>query len=470
MKNIILFFLLCFFVFIGLPVSLSLAQEEEAHNSEVMALRQEVGELRALIEEQKKIHAMQMESMQKQLDALSDYQTGPDVISDDMASLRRAAENEASRQQILEKVPEETTFQSGGLSLQSLNPEISLTGDFITTYASGDETAQDFDFNFRGLGIHFESYLDPYSKIKAAVPISTEGAELGEAYFTRYGIMEDFNLTLGKFRQQFGVVNRWHKHALDWVDFPLPLRMIFGAGGLNQTGFSLDWTGMIGDASQELIFQMTDGENGCVFAQNAAHKPSLLFHYKNYRDLTDDMYLEFGLTGLTGWNDEWAVFGAETINNTRSAWVYGADLTFFWEPADRMRYRNFEWRTEAYYLDKGIWAPDGSGKDDLRAWGAYSSVQAKVSRTIDIGFRLDYYEPDTKDYAGLTDLSLYPWAVTDGNAHRWLTVVFATWHQSPFVKLRLEYDYENGNAMGASEQRIMLQAIVAAGPHKHERY
>ena len=146
--------------------------------------------------------------------------------------LRRAAEAETKKEQKGEEAAEEKTFKSGNLGLQALNPEISVTGDMLGRYQSGNDEAPTSETVFRTLGLHFEAYLDPYSRFKAAIPISVVEAELGEAYFTRYGVAWNINLTLGKFRQQFGVVNRWHMHALDWFDFPLALTSIFGPGGL----------------------------------------------------------------------------------------------------------------------------------------------------------------------------------------------------------------------------------------------
>ncbi|MBN1522751.1 MAG: hypothetical protein JW928_09500 [Candidatus Aureabacteria bacterium] len=428
-------------------------------------LKEEVRELRTLIEEQKVYYEFKIQNLQRRIDELSER--GVDEVKKEVDLLRAEADAE-----IKEDVPQsralETTFQSGGLSLQALNPEISITGDFIATCKSGDDVTEDFDFNFRGLGIHFESYLDPYSRIKAAVPVSSDGAELGEAYFTRYGVMEGLNLTLGKFRQQFGVVNRWHKHGLDWVDFPLPLRMIFGHGGLNQVGFSMQVNSGFAGSMQEYEIQITDGDNPFLFSSNEKNRPSVLFHLKNYFDVSASTYLEFGLTGMVGWNDTWLIADGTSIEETRSVQAFSLDLTCLWEPTDRMRYRNIEWRTEAYFLNKNIIHPVTSARESLNPWGLYSSLQSKVTRTVDVGLRLDYYQTDDFDYAGDL-LTTYPHAV-QSEAHRWLTAVYATWHQSPFVKFRLEFDHEQGEAMGADENRIMLQTVVAAGPHKHERY
>ena len=57
------------------------------------------------------------------------------------------------------------------------------------------------------------------------------------------------------------------------------------------------------------------------------------------------------------------------------------------------------------------------------------------------------------------------------NSSRWdiQAVPYITWWQSPWVRVRLEYDYFMPEAAGA-EHRVYLQLTFAAGPHKHERY
>jgi hypothetical protein len=395
------------------------------------------------------------------------------TTAEEELDLRLAAHAAAAGEPPGEK-PAEATFTSGALGLQALNPEISVTGDFISSYRSGSEADSHFDNNFRNLGLHLESYLDPYSRFKSAVGVHTDEVELGEAYFTRYGLLPNMNLTLGKFRQQFGVVNRWHKHGLDQLDFPLPLRQIFGPGGLNQIGLSSEWQlPPLGEAPQELTLEITNGENGRVFGQNSRNMPAVLAHYKNYRDLSKDAYLELGLTGLVGRNDTWGVLvGDEVVSQRNDLWttVLGADLTYLWEPTDRMRYENAVWRTEAYLLSKDILAPDGSGQDTLRAWGAYSYYQRKLNRTLEAGLRVDYYEPDVKPYAALPGLSLSPLAVTERGTHQWLFAPYLTWYQSPWVHWRLELNHLDNNGLGPDEDALYLQCIFAAGPHKHERY
>ena len=458
----------------------SAAQDQGA--SDMEELKQQVQLLRRQLDEMCAQHAAEIKALTDKVNELAEAPPAGEAPQDNIAGLRALAEAEASREVSRETESEDITFKAGGLSLQALNPEISVTGDMIGTYQHQEEEVDNGRFNFRGLGLHFESYLDPYTRFKAAVSVNEEEAKLGEAYMTRFGVLDDVNLTLGKFRQQFGVVNRWHKHGLDQVDFPLPLRMIFGNGGLNQTGLSLDWNmPPIGKTSHELTFQLTNGENKRLFGNNSWNTPSLLLHYKNFRDLTKNTYLEFGTTALLGWSDEWQVHregfeNGQTYNiwlkkhDRLPTWVFGGDMSVRWEPTDRMRYRNVEWRTEFYYLNRQIQDPFTNGRDHVNAWGGYSYLQTKLSRTWEAGLRIDYYEPDYKRYAALPQVSLMPLAFPDKGAYRWQVGPYVTWHQSPFVRYRLEYNHEDGHGMAEPEDRIMLQMIFAAGPHKHERY
>ena len=446
-------------------------QDKASDPNTIKKSNQHILELEQRIDEMQRTYDAEIRILKEQIDRRADESEGQETKAE-IQSLRDLAKAEAAKETAAETESEEQTFTSGALGLQALNPEISVTGDLL--FSSGDDAAshQNSDFNFRNLGVHLESWLDPYSRFKSAVEFHEGETELGEGYLTLYNVHEDLNVTLGKFRQQFGVVNRWHKHGLEQVDFPLALRKIFGDGGLNQTGLSLDWMmPPAGVSSQQLTFQVTDGSNSRLFDENTRNRPSLLAHYKNYRDLSKDTYLEWGLSGLLGWNNKWDMPGGAERSGNKITTVLGADLSVLWEPTEKMRYRNIEWRSEVYLLNKKLLAPDSSGTDDINAWGLYSYLQSKVSRTVDIGIRYDYYVPDTKDYANLSGpLSLSPLAVTPDNPYIRQVGPYITWRQSPFVKFRIEYDYSDSKGIENPEHVVWLQCVFAAGPHKHERY
>jgi len=443
--------------------NVAFAQGNQAKDAELAELKQQIIELQRQMHEMQGKHDSQINALKETIKALSERAGAAEEAEaeDEMARLRALAESAAGEKKE-QKTPEETVYKFGGLSLQQLNPEISVSGDFIAHYRHQPQTRERAGAEIRGVELNFQSYLDPFSRLKATTHISDEGIDVEEAYFTRFNIFENANLDLGRFRQPFGVVNRWHEDALDQVQYPLALQRIFGEEGLNQTGASIEWTlPQWGQAYQGLVLQVTNTENERLFAEDALGNPSMLFHYKNYRDLSRDVYLEFGLSGLFGWNDEWAVQldadpELETIHDSMGTRVFGADVSFLWEPADRALYRNVEWRSEVYLLDRDIHAPDNSGSDTLNAWGLYSYVQSKVARNMEVGIRYDYYEPDGKGYAATAGAPLMPLALT--------------WWQSEWVKFRLEYDYADGRGMEKPEHLVLFQAIFAAGPHKHERY
>jgi len=264
------------FLILAILVNAAFAQNKQ---NDIEQLNAKILELQKQIIEMQKKHDVEINALRHQVNELAG-QTGKQKASDELTALRQLAKAKATEEIITEKQPEEVTFKSGGLSLQTLNPEISFAGDFLFSSRQDSTSEESSNFDFRVLDIHVESWLDPYTRFKAAIPVTESEAKLGEGYITLYDISNDLNLTIGKFRQQFGVVNRWHKHALDQVDFPLALRKIFGNGGLNQSGMSLDWLmPPAGGASQQLTFQVTDGSNSRLFGENTSNRPSLLAHY-----------------------------------------------------------------------------------------------------------------------------------------------------------------------------------------------
>lgn len=400
-----------------------------------------------------------------------------DDSDSELLALRQAAAAESrAAESVLpaQTSDEERKFIAGDLSRQAENPEISIVGDFVYRLQSIDNQRQNSDASMRNLGIHYETYLDPYTKFKGAVPVKEDVSNIGEAYITRFGLTPNLNFTIGKFRQQFGIVQRWHMAGLDQNEFPLAMRRVLGDGGLCQNGVSLDWQlGSSGRTTHELTMQLTESTNQRLFAGNTRGMPSLLLHFKAFRDVDADTYRELGLTALAGVNDQWSVNRAgvvEQIDETRPVYGFGLDFTHLWEPTDNMRYRNFMWRTELYGVRKEILRPDNGDRGSVTAWGGYTNLHWKLDRQLESGLRIDYFEPDSQKYAAVPGLALAPLAVVADSPNEWQFCPYLTWNQSPWVKYRLEFNYKSGNNMGPDERRLMLQCIWSAGPHKHDRY
>ncbi|MHB2150706.1 hypothetical protein ACX8XP_16760 [Calditrichota bacterium LG25] len=351
--------------------------------------------------------------------------------------------------------PEQKNFKSGQRSLQALNPEISVTGD---AYLQGVLNEDGFTEShrsgayFRVIGLHIQSNLDPFSLTKIALEVTPEGIELGEAYVTWPNALKNISLTAGKFRQQFGVLNRWHAHGLDQFEFPLALTTILGEEGLNQIGFSAEWLMPAWWAhASALTMQITNGQNDHLFAGSLFSFPAVLTHLKNYYDVNPAAYLEIGITGMVGENNLRGFQDGQRIDEKqRLTRLAGLDVTLLWEPLNKAHYHSFLWRSELYYADKQL-----SLNQNISALGGYSYAEFRFNEWLHAGLRLDYTQPFTIDNDGKYIYQVVP---------------YITWWQSHWVRLRLQYNYSDGNVPLQTRHLIRLQLTWAAGPHKHERY
>jgi len=415
-----------------------------------------------------KTHDEQIEERLKRLeekhDALAARQEAESAerMIQDAQNEARAAEDE--------RKPEQREFLEGGLALQKLNPEMTFCGDILAAlildgrkfYAGESDRS---GIPVRALGLHFQHVLDPYSMFKSAFHISPHhGLHVEEVYISWFGIVPSMSFTVGRFRQNFGILNRWHQHDLDQTDYPMALTQVLGPEGLIGDGLVVRWLmPSLWAHVNELTLEVVNGTNDVLFSGQHFTVPSTLLHLKNYYDLTSNTYLEVGLTGMFGFNNR---RGAATEDGTladepwRKTYVAGADLTLSWIPASQARYRSFLWRSELYYVNKELPATEASLT--RQSWGVYSYVQYQLSARWFLGLRGDAVLP----------------AVRANDAVAWDVVPYATLWQSEFVFLRLEYRHGRDvpyvtpdHALARrTDNRVLLQVSFAAGPHKHEKY
>ncbi len=379
---------------------------------------------------------------------------------EELQNLRQAAETSAATAGGEAEVLEERTYITASRSLQALNPEISLSGDFLAQFIMSDElrgyaSANDrSSMPLRALDLHIQSTLDPFSFTKMALGyIPGEGVDIEELYITWAGIIPRSTLTVGRFRQSFGVLNRWHEHDLDQTGYPMVIEEILG-GGLTGNGVSLGWLmPPLLAHTNHLTIEIADGDNEELFAGEAFSVPTVMAHLKNFYDLSDDTYLELGFSGLYGFNnrrgfeDPAAPGTLLSEDDWRPTWVVGADLTLNWSPLRQARYRSFLWRSE------GMWASKEIDSGTEQGWGLYSYIQYQMSAAWFTGLRADLVRP-------IGD---------DGDPLLWQLVAYLTFWQSEFVYLRLEAQHGELADLG-HDTRILFQINWAAGPHKHEKY
>lgn len=338
-------------------------------------------------------------------------------------------------------------FVAGLRQQSALNPNISVGGEFYFAAGQSDselnrepsETGWGTGRLFmREVELGLESALDPYSRGKVFIGFDGDAVSVEEAYITWLNCPLNMNLKLGKFKNQFGQLNRYHNHALPQFDRPRVLVQFFGNEQLNGVGLSGNillprlWSHV-----NELDLEVVSGGSGFSFTDSGTHNLVYVSRLKNYYDLNRSTYLEIGLSGATGKNDP-----AE-INRT---WIAGADVTVKWQPPGRAKYRGVEWRTELLYS-----ARDTSAAT-VPAWGGFSSLQCRLGARTLISVRGDYTQ--------------LPWDKTLWE--RGAALALDYW-QSEFVFVRLQYTWIDRN-FDESDHRFIMHTCWAMGPHKHEAY
>ncbi|HEX6940435.1 MAG TPA: hypothetical protein VF158_13555 [Longimicrobiales bacterium] len=426
------------------------------------SLRAEIARLRA-----------QVDSLLRTVHRLEDTARATPATepSDPLMALRAAAAAAAAAAGAGDAEPDTTSpeareFVSRQRSLQALNPEITVTGDLFAI-VNADEPGRD-NFVPREFELALQSSLDPYSRAKIflgrhqpggeLVPFAREDDEDGEAdehgaaeidleegYVEWVNLPGGFGISLGRFRQRFGALNRWHTHSLPGQQLPLPYLAFFGEHGLVQTGISIHWLAPVhGFGAYELWTELSRSGNEGLFGDSRGL--SGLAHLNAFYDLGRSTYFELGLTGLAGPRGE-----ADDRFGTR---VGGVDFALSWRPPERAMYREATLRGGAVY---GRVAPPVDpvtglrGEAPGRAFGAFAIGEYRLSRRWVLGARYEFTENPARP-----------------EESAWLFAPTLTWWQSEYVRIRAEYDYLQ-RPEGLLRQ-LVIQTTVAMGPHKHETY
>jgi hypothetical protein len=396
----------------------------------------------------------QLQAVQQQLEDLKKRQELQEKQAE-IEELRRAAAAEAAKEGASQEVDTGTEFISGTRMQPQLNPELSVTGDLF--FLAGDNLKT--ELQPRHFELDLQAYLDPYTKFHVVFGYEGahsvwgyeehdhdvdheehehEGFSLEEGYVT-WLQLGPTSLTVGRKRQQFGVLNRWHMHALPQADYPWVIGESFGPHGLTGTGITVEWLmPRLWADSNELVVEVMNGDNETAFAGSDWRKPTFLANLRSYWDLSANTYFQVDLTGLRGVTDHEGELAHDFL---------ALDLVYDWYPVGRELYRGFQLR--GMLLRSWLELEDGGS---LNTWGSYLYGQYKFARRWIAGARLDWVEDQR-----------------EAGHQYWGVSPYLTFWQSEFVRLRGQYSFRDHNRHG-TDQRFELQLTFAAGPHKHESY
>ena len=332
----------------------------------------------------------------------------------------------------------------------------------------------------RNAEIAVDGAVDPYFKGFGNIVFKLDqhnetSVELEETYLQTTDLPANLQVKAGQFFAAFGRQNSQHPHQWAFVDEPLVLARAFGPDGLRNVGAQASWLAPT-PFYTEATLGVFNGEGGTAFSfrnpgdsvlgtdrfhgratlsrdlrgpQDLLYVPRLASSF----DLTDQQTLVAGISGAFGPNDT----GPEARTE-----VYGVDLYWKWKPANSQSGFPFvSWQTEAMCERFGAGADPSAGlpAENLHDWGFYSQVLWGFKQRWVAGLRGEYVNGDN----GADD----PNDVYRGERTR--VSPDLTFYPSEFSKVRLQYNYDQGELFG-TEHSVWLQFEFLLGAHGAHKF
>ena len=350
----------------------------------------------------------------------------------------------------------------------------------------GDHDPSKRGFSLRNAEIALDGAVDPYFKGFANIVYKLDNnnqtsVELEETYATSSSLPYNLQVKGGQFFANFGRQNSQHPHTWAFVDEPIILTRAFGPDGLRSIGAQLSWLAPT-PFYTELCLGVMDGQGGTAFGfrnpgemdllgVNRIHgratfdrvlagPQDLLYvpRISSSFDLNDTQTLVAGVSGAFGPN--------ETGSASRTE-IYGADIYWKWKSANANEGFPFvSWQTEALYQRYGASADPtsfpflgGLPAENLRDYGFYSQVLWGFRPHWVTGLRGEYANGNSGVYDPLDPFR--------GERHRISPVL--TWYPSEFSKLRLQYNYDQGELFGEAHS-VWLQMEFLLGAHGAHKF
>jgi hypothetical protein len=375
---------------------------------------------------------------------------------------------------------------------------------FVTLLAVGGSTARDaqiaeleggaHDPKRRGFTLQqgelsLIGAIDPYFTAESHIVYTTGGVELEEAFFTTTSLPANLQLKGGYFFTEFGRINPTHPHAWDWLDQPVVNTRMFGGDGLRSPGARLGWltplpwfsevaVGVQNANEGELTtsFMGEDGVGGRPVVKTAVGSVKdmlYLTRWNNSWNWNDSLTTVLGLSGL---------FGPNSSGTDGRTYLYGADMTWKWQPPDHFRGWPFlTWQSEVMRRDyraagfvAGTAAGDGGdGGDDstedvpgdhLHDWGLYTQLLW--------GFRHGWAAGVRYEYATGSGPSLDGGRQNDFlRDDRQRVSPLIVWQPSEYSRIRLQYDFDHAEFLsGKDAHSVWMGFEVLYGAHPAHQY
>jgi hypothetical protein len=367
-----------------------------------------------------------------------------------------AGDREQLKQEVREEVLRDIQPQLSAANKpfpSQFNPAIGLIIDNVFSYRQHEGN----NFEFRSAELGLSASVDPFVRGYAIFNGTEDGFEVEEAAVVTTSL--PFNLTVkgGRFFADFGRLSKFHDHDLPFVNRPGVLdRFVDGESQAN--GFEVSYLLPI-----EQYVNLTAGMYNKIGAENervsnsvprALDQFTYLGRAATFISLSDAHSVDIGAT--------LAYTPRVNIDQGQNRYLAGIDITYRYVPLSQAAYRGLVWGTEilvnsenrpigGFPTDSTIPPPTDFKRKN--AWGAYTYLEARLSRRFYPGFLFDYAQ------------ALDP-GVGDSKSYS----PYLTFWPSEFQRLRLQYTYLSQPGVPqvpAYANQVFLQWTVVLGSHVH---
>ena len=371
----------------------------------------------------------------------------------------------------------------------------------VGTFAVGGSTANDLGalqlgghdprqrgFTVQGVELSLQGAVDPYFRGAANIAFlldngGTTGVELEEAWLETVSLPYNLQVRAGQYLTEFGRINTQHPHSWGFIDAPIVNGRLLGEDGMRNPGARISWL-VPTPFYSELFFGVQNSQGGTAHSFRNDNGGNPFFgringtrDVKKFSDMlysaryaasfepTENQTLLGGLS---------AVFGPNSSGDNTDTQIYGADVYWKWKsPRAHGGFPFVSWQTEAllrrYHAGasttvdlNGDTVLDAVPRETVTDWGAYSQVLWGFTPGWVAGLRGDFAAGDKADYEKLYGADL-------SRTTRWRISPNLTWYPSEFSKLRLQYNYDQRDRIGA-DHSLWLQFEFLLGAHAAHKF
>ncbi len=368
-------------------------------------------------------------------------------------------------------------------------------GAALRALQGGGHDPRERGFTLQNVELSLAGAVDPYFTAEAHLitfldPEDGETVlELEEAFLTSQCLPYGLELEVGSFFTEFGRINPTHPHAWAWQDQPVVATRIFGADGMRGPGLRVGWQlptphftelhfgvqnargeGMPSFLANEDVYRDRPVGGRQSVEQETAALDSLVYLLRAHSaiDLTAEHRVSFGASGL---------FGPNATGQQGETLVYGLDIGYRWrqagkaeEPRSSLRIDG-EWIVRRFDAERQVDVNDPANPGDdvaipaasLDDQGAYLQALYAFRGPWAVGLRGDWVTGSGASYD--TNSNTLARRSDPFRADRFRASPLLVYQANEFARVRLQYNYDDSDALRDAAHSVWLGFEVAIGKH-----